>query len=255
MSSSSSRRLETHTLRQACQKQRQTLFTKKHKCTLKSLSNTLSTSPISLMICSLFSATPLSSLRQFEFIMLNVNSGATPLYLRQVQLVEWGCMLSDGERTETSEEKRKMRSKTIVFFFCFCAVQTVGWSSEVTVGSPAICRATAQQLYIPCLYLDHSFHYSLSTLLSRVIWQKSEKRDWQSKGGKNALFYCVTMGTWQPELWRIDSCHDAAGCHGWQLSVNHAEWGDRSADDHLRLESDRGTLEPARTYLDLIPMS
>lgn len=48
-------------------------------------------------------------------------------------------------------------------------METVGWSGEVTIGWPTIRGATAQQLYITVLYLAPSFHYSLSTLLSRVI--------------------------------------------------------------------------------------
>lgn len=39
----------------------------------------------------------------------------------------------------------------------------------MTIGWPTIRGATAQQLYITILYLAQSFHYSLSTLLSRVI--------------------------------------------------------------------------------------
>lgn len=50
-----------------------------------------------------------------------------------------------------------------------CAAERVGWSSGVTIGWPTIRGATAQQLYITILYLAQSFHYSLSTLLSRVI--------------------------------------------------------------------------------------
>lgn len=76
-----------------------------------------------------------------------------------------------------------------------------------------------------------------------------------SRGGKekadesgDELFCSVAMVTWQPELWRADSCHAAAGRHGWQLSVNGGEWGDRSADDHLGLESDRSTQRRTAAY-------
>lgn len=56
--------------------------------TLRSLSDTLPTSPIPL-ITHLFSAAALSSSPgQFEFITLNVNIGATAARVRQVQLVE-----------------------------------------------------------------------------------------------------------------------------------------------------------------------
>lgn len=82
-------------------------FTQRGTHTLKSLSDTLSISPIPLIVHSLFSATALSSPGQFEFIMLNVNIGATTLYLRQVQLVEWVCRLSESVRSEKRGEKKR----------------------------------------------------------------------------------------------------------------------------------------------------
>lgn len=55
-------------------------------------------------------------------------------------------------------------------------MERVGWSSGVTIGWPTIRGATAQQLYITMLYLAQSFHYSLSTLLSRVICAGKKKK-------------------------------------------------------------------------------
>lgn len=91
--------IHTHTPWWACHTCINTLMQRDTR-TLKSLSNTLSTLPMPLIMCSLFSAMALSSRGQFEFIMLNVNIGATTTYLRQVQLVEWACALSDSVRSE-----------------------------------------------------------------------------------------------------------------------------------------------------------
>lgn len=102
-----------------------------------------------------------------------------------------------------------------------CAAERVGWSSGVTIGWPTICGATAQQLYITILYLAQSFHYSLSTLLSRVIGvgRKVKRKGRRGIGGRATdtekrgkkrekrrnergaeLFCSVAMVTRRPEL-------------------------------------------------------
>lgn len=119
--------------------------------------------------------------------------------------------------------------------------ERVGWSSRATISWPAIRGATAKQLYITILYLAQSFHYSLSTLLSRVIsagrkvktGEIGRKEEQQTEEGKKrragervsslVVLHCCHGDTRRPELERADSCHGTADCHGWQLSVNHAE--------------------------------
>lgn len=54
---------------------------------------------------------------------------------------------------------------------------------------------------------------------------KEERKKKKADESGDELFFSVAMATWQPELWRADSCHAAAGRRGWQLSVSGAEWG------------------------------
>lgn len=74
------------------------------------------TTPLSIIhilsyVHTIFSSCVLSSWGHFEFIILNVNIGARPLYLRQVQLVEWAraCAVRKQERVERRSKARGER--------------------------------------------------------------------------------------------------------------------------------------------------